>query len=54
MTATGELMEDLLHRFNDLFASSTGLPSERSWYHQIRLLPNTAPVAVWPYRYAHA
>jgi hypothetical protein len=53
MTTIGELMEDLLHRFDNMFAAPTGLPPERSWCHQIRLLLNTVPVVMRPYRYAH-
>jgi hypothetical protein len=46
------LMGDMLDEFTDLFATSTGLPPARSRDHRIRLLPDTAPVAVRPYRYA--
>jgi hypothetical protein len=47
-------MEDLLLQFSALFATPFGLPPPRPCNHQIRLLPGTAPVVVWQYRYAHA
>jgi hypothetical protein len=43
----------LLLEFATLFEEPTGLPPDRQRAHQIRLLPNTALVAVRPYRYAH-
>jgi hypothetical protein len=49
-----DLMVKLLHKFESLFAEPTGLPPPRSRCHRIGLLPDTAPVAVHPYRYAHA
>jgi hypothetical protein len=49
-----ELMEELLLRFAALFETSIGLPPTHSCYHQIRLLPGAASVAVLSYRYAHA
>jgi hypothetical protein len=47
-------MVELLHKFESLFAKPMGLPPPRSRCHRIGLLPDTAPVAVHPYRYAHA
>jgi hypothetical protein len=47
-------MAELLHEFEPLFAEPTGLPPPHSQCHHIQLLPNTMPVAVCPYRYAHA
>ena len=44
-------MERLLQSFEDLFAEPQGLPPVRSCDHRIHLQPNTAPVAVRPYRY---
>jgi hypothetical protein len=41
----------LLDSFEDVFAEPTGLPPARPCDHRIHLLPNTAPVAVRPYRY---
>jgi hypothetical protein len=43
----------LLLEFATLFEEPTGLPPDRQRAHQIRLLPETAPVAIRPYRYAH-
>jgi hypothetical protein len=45
-------LEALLTEFASLFATPTGLPPPRSCDHRIHLLPDTAPVAVPPYRYA--
>ena len=45
------LMERLLQSFEDLFAEPQGLPPVRSCDNRIHLQPNTAPVAVRPYRY---
>jgi hypothetical protein len=45
------LLDTLLHSFEDVFATPEGLPPERACDHRIHLLPNTAPVAVRPYRY---
>jgi hypothetical protein len=36
-----------------LFTKPLGLPPQRSRCHRIRLLPDTVPVAVRPYQYAH-
>jgi hypothetical protein len=41
----------LLAEFEDVFTAPTGLPPPRSRDHHIHLLPDTAPVAVRPYRY---
>jgi len=45
------LLDTLLQSFEDVFATPQGLPPARPCDHQIHLLPNTAPVAVRPYRY---
>ena len=45
------MLKRLLHTFDDVFASPQGLPPARLCDHRIHLLPNTAPVVVWPYRY---
>lgn len=45
------LLERLLQEFEGVFAPPTGLPPARECDHRIHLLPNTAPVAVQPYRY---
>jgi hypothetical protein len=44
------LLDTLLQSFEDVFAMPQGLPLARSCDHRIHL-PNTAPVAVRPYRY---
>ncbi|CAL4917571.1 unnamed protein product [Urochloa decumbens] len=51
LTATRDLMESLLHAYDDLFAEPTGLPPARRHDHRIHLVPGTAPIAVRPYRY---
>jgi hypothetical protein len=48
-----DLMAELLHEFEPLFTEPTGLPSQRSQCHYIWLLPDTAPIVVHSYRYAH-
>jgi hypothetical protein len=54
LVVEGDLMNTLLQEFEGLFQEPTGLPPARSCSHKIHLLPGTAPVAVRPYRYAHA
>jgi hypothetical protein len=49
--AARELLDLLLTEFEDIFASPAGLPPPRARDHRIHLLPDTAPVAVRPYRY---
>jgi hypothetical protein len=49
--ATRELLDLLLAKFQDVFATPTGLPPPRARDHRIHLLPETALVAVRPYRY---
>jgi hypothetical protein len=45
------LLDRLLRQFNDVFTKPCGLPPACPYGHHIHLLPGTAPVAVWPYRY---
>ncbi|KAM3333061.1 hypothetical protein ACQJBY_028274 [Aegilops geniculata] len=45
------LLDHLLQQHGDLFDESRGLPPARVYDHRIHLLPGSAPVAVWPYRY---
>nr|XP_051218180.1 uncharacterized protein LOC127335540 [Lolium perenne] len=45
------LLAALLQQHGDLFDEPQGLPPSRPCDHRIHLLPNTAPVAVRPYRY---
>uniref|UniRef100_A0A8I6YET5 Reverse transcriptase n=1 Tax=Hordeum vulgare subsp. vulgare TaxID=112509 RepID=A0A8I6YET5_HORVV len=45
------LLADLLQQHNDIFDEPQGLPPVRPCDHRIHLLPDTAPVAVRPYRY---
>ena len=47
------LLDELLDSFQDVFEPPTGLPPQRECDHHLHLLPNTAPVAVRPYRYPH-
>jgi hypothetical protein len=54
LTASDDLMEDLITTFAPLFGEPSGLPPPQQWSHRIQLLPGTAPVAVRPYRYTHA
>jgi hypothetical protein len=46
MSINGEVLEDLLHRFDGVFATPVGLPPVHPRNHQIRLLLGTAPVAM--------
>jgi hypothetical protein len=48
------LLDELLASFADVFAEPKGLPPARGRAHRIILKPDTAPVAVWPYRYPAA
>jgi hypothetical protein len=50
--AEQQLLDTLLASYDDVFAEPQGLPPARPCDHRIHLLPNTAPVAVRPYRYA--
>jgi hypothetical protein len=50
MAAT-DLMAAFLRDFDNVFATPTGLPPPRRHNHHIHLIPETAPVAVRPYRY---
>jgi hypothetical protein len=45
------LLADLLQQHSDIFDEPQGLPPARPCDHHIHLLPDTAPVAVRPYRY---
>uniref|UniRef100_A0ACD5ULC4 Uncharacterized protein n=1 Tax=Avena sativa TaxID=4498 RepID=A0ACD5ULC4_AVESA len=45
------LLADLLQQHSDIFDEPHGLPPARPCDHRIHLLPDTAPVAVRPYRY---
>ena len=46
-----DLLERPLQEFSNLFAEPTGLPPQRHLDHRIHLAPDTAPIAVRPYRY---
>jgi hypothetical protein len=50
-TATDNLLNLLLAEYRDIFSKPEGLPPARRFDHRIHLLPETAPVAVRPYRY---
>uniref|UniRef100_A0A8I7BBU6 Reverse transcriptase n=1 Tax=Hordeum vulgare subsp. vulgare TaxID=112509 RepID=A0A8I7BBU6_HORVV len=45
------LLADLLQQHSDIFDEPQGLPPARPCDHRFHLLPDTAPVAVRPYRY---
>jgi hypothetical protein len=45
------LLNQLLQQHGAIFDAPRGLPPVRPYDHRIHLLPRTAPVAVWPYRY---
>ncbi|KAJ4778469.1 polyprotein [Rhynchospora pubera] len=51
--SSDDLLHSLLLAFEDLFLEPQGLPPTRTFDHKIPLLPNSAPVAVRPYRYPH-
>jgi hypothetical protein len=51
MFAGRDLLDLLLAEFMDVFKTPSGLPPPRAHDHHIHLLPDTAPVAVRPYRY---
>jgi hypothetical protein len=48
---TEPLLDELFASFANVFAKPKGLPPARGRTHRIILKPNTAPVAVRPYRY---
>ena len=52
--ASGTLLDELLTAYEDVFATPSGLPPQRTWDHAIVLKPGSAPVAVRPYRYPAA
>lgn len=45
-------IQQLLHRFADVFAEPTGLPPSRQYDHRIPLIPGARPVSLRPYRLA--
>jgi hypothetical protein len=47
-------INSLLHQFSTLFEPPSSLPPFRPTDHRIPLLPNTTPINVRPYRYAHS
>ncbi|CAA7022526.1 unnamed protein product [Microthlaspi erraticum] len=54
ITEVPEVVEDVLTKFQHIFAEPTELPLVRGNEHTINLLPGTGPVSVRPYRYPHA
>jgi hypothetical protein len=53
-SVTEPLLDELLASFADVFAEPKGLPPARGRAHRIILKPDTASVAVRPYRYPAA
>ena len=45
------MLDRLLQQHSAIFEEPQGLPPVRPYDHRIHLLPDTAPVAVRPYRY---
>jgi hypothetical protein len=50
-TATDNLLNLLLIEYHDISSKPEGLPPARRFDHRIHLLPETAPVAIRPYKY---
>ena len=46
-------LNELLTEFCDLFQQPTGLPPICNYDHRINLMPDSGPMVVRPYRYAH-
>ncbi|XP_045809999.1 uncharacterized protein LOC123904368 [Trifolium pratense] len=44
---------DILHKFEKIFSTPTGLPPHRTVDHRIHLIEGTKPINVRPYRYPH-
>jgi hypothetical protein len=49
-----EIMEELLLESVPLFQEPSGLPPSQNRTHRIHLLPDTVPIELRPYNYAHA
>jgi hypothetical protein len=49
MAANADLMGDLMANFIDIFTEPVGLPPQRDWCHEIRLLLGAPLVAGRPY-----
>ncbi|XP_050387541.1 uncharacterized protein LOC126803864 [Argentina anserina] len=50
-TPTNSHIQNLIHKYSDVFETPTQLPPPRPRDHKIKLLPNTCPINVRPYRY---
>ncbi|XP_024156291.1 uncharacterized protein LOC112164308 [Rosa chinensis] len=47
-------IQDLVHKYSEVFENPTHLPPARWHDHKIELFPNTAAINVRPYRYPHS
>jgi hypothetical protein len=47
-------IQAVLHTFQDVFVTPSGLPPERQYDHAISLTPNVVPINTRPYRYSPA
>jgi hypothetical protein len=54
LAAKREIMEELLLESVPLFQEPSGLPPSQNRTHRIHLLPDTVPIELRPYNYAHA
>ena len=51
--AQGEELQQLLHRYRDVFQEPQGIPPKREIEHAIILKPGISPINVRPYKYAY-
>jgi len=48
---SNNLLEALLTEFSTIFTEPYGLPPQRTYDHNIALVPSLQPEDVWPYQY---